>query len=115
MKRLDDIILKDQDRCAIEEAACLLRARLPVEQVILFGSKAREEDDAESDIDLLVVVRGEAGQKLRERVRDTLYPLEMERDAWFGLLTVPQDQWEHGVYQAMPIRHEIEREGVLVP
>jgi hypothetical protein len=50
MKTLADIALQENERRAIEAAARLLRAEFPVQQVILFGSKARGSGDDESDL-----------------------------------------------------------------
>jgi len=55
MKTLDQIRLEPNERAAIEAAAAVLREKLPVTQVILFGSKARGDDEEESDIDLLLL------------------------------------------------------------
>ena len=46
--------LADTDRDAVAAVIEVIRNRWPVERVILFGSKARGDDDSESDIDLLV-------------------------------------------------------------
>jgi NAD+ diphosphatase len=47
--------LADIDRAALAATVEVIRNRWPVERVILFGSKARGDDDSESDIDLLVI------------------------------------------------------------
>ena len=54
MKALADIPLKEIDRRAVADAARLLRSRFPLDQVILFGSKAMGTDTPESDLDLLL-------------------------------------------------------------
>jgi hypothetical protein len=47
------LALVDTDRTALAATVATIRDRWPVERVILFGSKARGDDDSESDIDLL--------------------------------------------------------------
>jgi len=49
---------------------------------------------------------------LRRKAIDLLYPLELQRDKWFGLMLVSNHEWQEGVYQAMPIRQEIDRDGI---
>jgi hypothetical protein len=49
------LALADTDRSALAATVAAIRDRWPVERVILFGSKARGDDDSESDIDLLVI------------------------------------------------------------
>ena len=55
MKGLTDIPLKANEKEAILKAKQVLKAKFPVADVILFGSKARGDSDPESDIDLLVL------------------------------------------------------------
>ena len=53
------------DRATIQAIAQLIVERFDPEQVILFGSQARGEVGEHSDVDLLVVLRGDAGQPRR--------------------------------------------------
>jgi len=112
MKTLDQITLSNQDRRAVEAASEILRRQFPVERVILFGSKARGDDDPESDIDLLVLTTRPVSAADKERMTDALFDLQIERGVVISKLVVPLDDWEHGLYQALPIRWQIEREGV---
>ena len=112
MKRLDQIPLKPGDLRAIEEAATVLRARLPVASVILFGSKARGDDDPESDIDLLVLTQRALSREEERLVIDLLFPLELKHDVVFSTLEIPVAEWNHGVYQVLPLRTEVDRDGV---
>ena len=114
MKALRDIGLSDRDRHAVEAAAEALRGHFPVERVILFGSKARRQDDAESDIDLLVLTSRPLTRREKHQVVEVLYPLQLDLEVVFSTLEVPRDDWEHGLYQVLPLRVEIERDGVLV-
>jgi predicted nucleotidyltransferase len=114
MRTLDQITLAPTDRVAIESAAKCLREWLPVERLVLFGSKARGSDSADSDIDLLILTRDATDRSLHNRAIDLLYPLELRLNKWFGLLLISSHDWSHGLYQAMPIHTEIERDGVEV-
>jgi len=49
VKTLDDLTLRQDEKEAVREATSVLKANFPVEEVILFGSKARGEDDEESE------------------------------------------------------------------
>ena len=53
------------DRATIQAIAQLIVERFDPEQVILFGSQARGEVGEHSDLDLLVVLRGDAGLSRR--------------------------------------------------
>jgi predicted nucleotidyltransferase len=55
MKTLGEINLLKNEREAIEKAVVATKAKFPVVKVILFGSKARGDDDVHSDIDLAII------------------------------------------------------------
>lgn len=112
MKNLDEIRLSEKDRRAVEAAAAILRDQFPVERVVLFGSKARGDDDAESDLDLLVLTSRPLTDAEAAQVTDALFDVQLELEVVISTLVVPTEEWQHGLYQVLPIRHEIEREGV---
>ncbi len=112
MRTLDEINLSGKDRRAIESASAILRQRFPVERVVLFGSKARGDDDLESDIDLLVLTSRPVSGSQKREMTDALFDLQLELEVVISKLIVPLEEWEHGLYQALPIRWEVEREGV---
>ena len=112
MRTLQDIRLKENDRRAIERAVAILRNRFPVERVILFGSKARGDDDNESDIDLLVLTTRPITHADEDRMTEFLFQLQLDLGVMITPLVIAADEWEHGVYQAAPVRWEVERDGV---
>ena len=114
MRALSDIRLRQNDQRALEAASKILRERFPVARLVLFGSKARGDDDQDSDIDLLILVDAEVDMSLRRGIREALYALQREMDVSFGEMIVAVKEWDEGIYQAMPIRIEIDREGALL-
>jgi uncharacterized protein len=112
MKLLNEISLKENDRQAILAAGAILRRQFPVARVVLFGSKARGDDDAESDIDLLVLTNRSLGWQERDQLIDSLFDLQLKWNVVVSLLIASLDEWNGGPYQIMPIRQEIEREGI---
>ena len=114
MRCLHDIELKQPDREAIEEAVRLLKARFPVERIVLYGSKARGTDDAESDIDLLVLTTRELEWKERAAITDALFDIEMAHGVVISPLLVPAAEWQHGRFAVLPIHEAIEDSAVLV-
>ena len=112
MRSLADVQLQPKDRDAIATAVQVLRERFPIVSVTLFGSKATGRDDAESDIDLLVLTSRKLTWRERDAVTDALFDVEMAHDVVISTLVIPFDEWEAGPYQVLPIRAEIERQGV---
>jgi predicted nucleotidyltransferase len=114
MRTLDNLALADKDRRAVEAASRMLRQGFPVDRVVLFGSKARGTDDADSDIDLLVLTTRPVDWHERDRITDALFDLQLNLDVVISALVVDADSWENGPQQVLPIRAEVEREGVAV-
>lgn len=112
MKGLDQIPLKPNDRRAIEAAVRVLRDQFPVEQVVLYGSKATGTDDAESDIDLLVLTSRELNWRERSRIVDALFDLQLELGVVISPLVISSHEWSQGRFAALPIHDEIERYGI---
>ena len=54
MKKIDQLKLEENERKALEELKGKLSDRFPGVEIILYGSKARGDDEEFSDIDLLI-------------------------------------------------------------
>jgi predicted nucleotidyltransferase len=80
--------------------------------VVLFGSYARREADSDSDIDLLVVLRGSVNpwEELR-RLDDVLWQLSFEHGVTISALPVSEEQWRTG---GAPVLVEARAHGVVL-
>ena len=112
MRTLTDINLAPHDRAAVLQAAATLRRDFPVEQIILFGSKARGDAADDSDIDLLVLTSRPVPWPEQARMIRAVSPIQREHDVLFSLLIVPREEWLAGLYQVLPLRREVDRDGV---
>jgi len=113
VRTLDNLDLNENDRQAVKEAAAILRARFPVQRIVLFGSKARGSDDAQSDIDLLVLTSRAVEQSEKDCMTDAVFGVELQRAVVLNKLIVPLEQWEQGLYRVLPIHAEVEIDGVM--
>jgi predicted nucleotidyltransferase len=114
MKTLASTALLPQEREAIAEAVNLLKTQFPIEHVILFGSKARGDDDEYSDIDLLLVTSRKLHWKEEKTIVDLLFDVGMKYDVLFSFLCVPIPDWDGGIFTEFPIYNEIMREGAHI-
>ncbi|HPA44361.1 MAG TPA: nucleotidyltransferase domain-containing protein [bacterium] len=78
----------------------------------LFGSRARQDAESGSDIDILVVLRGLVDpNEERERTLDMIAEISLENDAAISCLFMDE---EYFVTKQGPLLRNIRREGVLL-
>jgi len=106
--------LVESDRRTIDEIAASLPAGWPVDAIVLYGSKARGDDTPDSDIDLLVLTGRPLTPEETGRMRELVRRVGLRLGTWPELYVRTSDEWWHGVYQAAPIRKEIDAEGIDV-
>lgn len=114
MKTLDNAPLISNDHDAIVEAVSVLKQHFPIEQVILFGSKARGDDDEYSDIDLLLITSHKLHWKDEKAIVEFLFDVGMKYDVLFTPLPVYREEWNGGIFTEFPIYNEIIRDGASV-
>jgi len=80
--------------------------------LVLYGSVARDQASAESDIDLLVLLSKpfDYFQELRQII-DLLYPIQLECDRLISAKPAPTDEFEAGSIQ---LYRNAKREGIVV-
>ena len=101
----------DARRWLPEMTARLVR-RFSPEQVILFGSQARSQAQADSDVDLLVVLPRLEGRKLEQKVamRQALQGIPVSKD----IMVTTQDEIERQGKVAGLALHDALTEGIVL-
>ncbi len=113
MKTTDDLTtLSNQEKKAIAKASEILKQRFQVKEVILFGSKARGDDDTDSDIDLLLLTEKSLHWKERQAVIHELFDIEMAYEVVISILDTTVSEWKNGIFTVFPIHQDIMRDGV---
>jgi len=85
-----------------------------VQEIFLFGSAARGEATDESDIDLLVLTSRPLSYNERHQITAATTDINLEYETTFSSLVVDRKAWEQGAISYLPIKANIEREGVPV-
>lgn len=85
-----------------------------IEEIIVFGSKARGTDTADSDPDLLVVIR-EGDWRLKDVVAQPGDRLAVGTDVVPSIIVLTRAEWETHRKRQAPFWLTVTRDGVAVP
>jgi predicted nucleotidyltransferase len=86
----------------------------PIAQVILFGSRARNDFQENSDWDFLVLVDGEVSTLRADTIRHSLYEIEWETGEVISTIVKSRQLWNNPDYRVVPLHKSIEREGKML-
>lgn len=114
MRGIDEAGLADEVLRALDELVAALRVPFPLSDFVLYGSHARGSADEESDIDLLVLTARPLSREERHVITDAAFGVNLRHGTNFSTLVVDREAWEHGRFQSLPIRREIQREGIAL-
>ena len=103
------------EKAILERLKLRIAERLPLHQMILFGSRARGDADPDSDLDVIVVLDGPADRSARETVSDCSWETGLEHGIVIVPIVVNRDQWERGPERHSLLAQAIRAEGVPVP
>jgi predicted nucleotidyltransferase len=93
-----------------QELARLLGEQL--DRVLLFGSRVRGEARPDSDIDVLVVMRGDVNPfECLRRTSDVIAKLSLQHDVVISPVFMSREQFEHG---GSPFVLNVRREALAV-
>lgn len=82
--------------------------------MILFGSMVRGEGDDESDVDILVITKKPLNRWERHEITDLVCEINLRYGSNLSTLVVDHKSWERGPVSFLPIKDEIEKEGMLL-
>jgi len=102
------------ERTVLERLRELISERLPLHQMILFGSRARGDGGPDSDMDVLVVLDGPADKRARDIVSDCAWEAGLEQGIVVVPIPVSRDDWENGPERYSLLAEAIRSEGVAV-
>jgi predicted nucleotidyltransferase len=86
----------------------------PGAEIILYGSRARKDSDAQSDWDFLILLDGPVNDERIDKIRHRLYEIEWEYDEVLCSVIRNRIEWNSPVYKSMPFHRNVEIEGVVI-
>jgi len=111
------VALSDRDQQIVQDLVQRLRKALEgrLKQVIVYGSRARGDHKAESDLDVLILVE-HLDDSLKQRVREIRYRVMWEEDfePLISLLCQEETEFSRQISQGSGLATNIQHEGCLV-
>ena len=103
------------EKKALDEFVAKLEREFPcqVEQIRLFGSKARGDSEPDSDIDVLIIVRDEDWQ-LRNAISTVAARVSLKFNVVIGTIVIGVERWRQMGEERFTLYRNIEREGVVL-
>ncbi len=86
----------------------------PSAEVILYGSRARDDYLEHSDWDFLVLVDGSVDTARTDRIRHALFEIELETDQIISSIIRSRQEWNSPKYSVVPLHKNVEREGIHI-
>jgi DNA polymerase sigma len=106
--------MTSSDRSVLLRLKALLTERVPLSELILFGSRARGDADPDSDMDVVVLVQGEITKEIRDHVSDCAWEAGFEQ----GVIVVPvafsREEWETGPERSSLLAAAVTAEGLKI-
>jgi len=84
----------------------------PSAEVILYGSRARDDFREYSDWDFLVLVDGPVDTARTDRIRRILFEIELDTDQILSSIIRSRQEWNSPKYSVVPLHKNVEREGI---
>jgi uncharacterized protein len=107
--------LTKSDQAWLTAYRAALAAQYPgaVEEMLIYGSKARGDAGPDSDLDMLLIVADEAAI-LKRPLRRVGYRLAAGSQVVPSILAYTRGEWEQRKQSGSPFRKAVERDGVRV-
>jgi len=97
----------------LQQIKAYVKSVEPKSEVILFGSRARDEAKEESDWDILILTPYPVDLKTEQKFRHKLFELELEYGQAISTFVYSKQDW-NGKHKVTPLYKNIKREGVTL-
>ena len=106
-------LLNPKDRAALEKFKTLLNERLPglIEEVILFGSKARGDARPDSDMDILVII-SKGDWHMRDLICNISTDVFLETEVLLSAKTITREEYKLMMERENNFLRNVIKEGI---
>jgi len=98
----------------LERVKWAIREIEPEAEIILYGSRAREDSQTQSDWDFLVLLDGPVNDERTDKIRHRLYEIEWASDEVLCCIVRNREEWNSPLYRGTPFCQNVEAEGIVL-
>jgi predicted nucleotidyltransferase len=98
----------------LDKVKTAVRQIEPSAEIILYGSRAREDFHEGSDWDFLILVDGEVDAVRTDRVRHAIYDVELEANEVLSSIIKSRQEWQSPKFRIIPLHENVDREGITI-
>jgi len=102
------------EKSILDKFKSLLLKKIKLYKLFLFGSRAREDADPDSDMDVMVIVDDQLTKEIKDHISDCAW----ESCFGSGIILVPvyfaRQEWEEGPEKYSLLAQAVEKEGILL-
>jgi len=81
-------------------------------EIILFGSRARGDNEDDSDWDILIITSFGISWEMEKQLRKELYLFELDFGDVLSILFISRTEWDSDFSKITPFHRNVIREGV---
>ncbi len=106
-------MLRNDEKIALEKLKVRVRKQFAIRKMILFGSKARNDENDDSDIDILLLVDNRVDDNTRWILSDIVTEVEWDTDIYFSCRLYNYLDWEKENEDVifLPFKDNVTRDG----
>ena len=105
-------LLRENELAAVNELKRVLAREFGLVKLVLYGSKARRDSDAESDIDVLIVLDRPCDWQTEFRVYDLCFDIGLEHDVLVQPVIYSEAEYVADRTRATPFYRNVVEEGM---
>jgi predicted nucleotidyltransferase len=92
----------------------LILQRLEIYKMILFGSRARGDNEYYSDMDVAVILKDEFNEEIRDYISDCAWEAGFEDGIILTSIVFSQNEWENSPERSSLLVQALGKEGILI-
>jgi hypothetical protein len=106
--------MNETDKSILEKFRSFLLERVRVDKIILFGSRARGDAQADSDMDLLLVLHDPPTGEIEDYIHDCAWEAGINHSLVVVPIVYSRQEWEEGPEQSSLLALAVQSEGISV-